>query len=126
MSKHILELAQMRRLKELGLELGDTVLWWQYDPLHQRYELRPRNSEVALDKLPAYTLMDIIDKLPKRVAVMRGDAEVEYDLGIDVSPDCESVSYVSHGGGDVLHLCGGQSLIDAAYEMLCWWLESTI
>ena len=79
-----------------------------------------RNSVVYCKSvIPVYTLQDVLDLLPKSIGV-------EYIYDLCIFP--ESISYTQFMGGEIndnlFAVPINESLIDAAYSMLCWAIEN--
>ena len=115
MSKQCLDLHQMQHLQELGLELDyNTMLSWIVDERGKDNPLLCISSE-AVDYvdfshycLPAYTLQDVLDALPKNVS-SNGKS---YYLNVDLC-----VGYVCYDRRR-------EGFINAAYSLLCWAIEN--
>ena len=128
MSKQCLDLHQMQHLQELGLELDyNTMLSWIVDERGKDNPLLCISSE-AVDYvdfshycLPAYTLQDVLDALPKNVS-SNGKS---YYLNVDLC-----VGYVCYDRRREDDLLVGVSFaktgcfINAAYSLLCWAIEN--
>ena len=121
----------MQHLQELGMELKETLLYWC-----RIHDSRPRaatnngkwtlckgknNPCVAIqhrEYIPAYTLQDVLDKLPKQIGF-------EYIYDLCILP--ESISYIQFIGGEIndtmYEIPINGKLLDAAYEMLCWCIK---
>lgn len=116
----------MQHLKELGLELKETMLYWVvYEAGHENnFVTTKENAMEVIDEscgmLPAYTLQDVLDALPTTIL---HDKRI-YELDINMCN--ESIEYVKTSVNDVLvGLRFTQiPLIDAAYSMLCWAIEN--
>lgn len=136
MSKQALDVHQMQRLQEMGLELKETMMYWA-----RRVDNNPRaathygkwiltkgnNAQTVglmhWEFIPAYTLQDVLDALPHSIG---GDEEVGCWLQIeqmDRKFDDWRVSYVSVCQDEYLRYSQSPNLIDAAYEMLVWCVE---
>lgn len=124
--KKVLSIEQMQHLQELGLELDyNTMLSWIIDERGKDKQLLCISSE-AVDYvdfshycLPAYTLQDILDLLPyKTVASYLHIGRKSFSGDI-----LFYVEYSNFGGYAVSHF-RSDSLIEAAYEMLCWSIEN--
>ena len=127
-SKQVLDVQQMQHLQELGLELKETMLYWVvYEAGHENnFVTTKENAMEVIDEscgmLPAYTLQDVLDALPE--SILKND--IQYWLSIcRVSISIWMISY----SDDVdlttnLHHEEYESLIDAAYSMLCWAIEN--
>ena len=125
MTKQTLSIEQMQHLKELGLEMKDTMLYWiVYKVGNEKNFVTTReNAMEVIDEscgmLPAYTLQDVLDLLPKQIGV-------EYIYDLCIFP--ESISYTQFIGGEIndnlFEVPINESLIDAASSILCWAIEN--
>ena len=123
MTKQVLDVQQMQHLQKLGLELKETTLI--YAGGGGKYGLfltRQIDKILWKSTYPAYTLQDVLDALPE--SILKND--IQYWLSIcRVSISIWMISY----SDDVdlttnLHHEEYESLIDAAYSMLCWAIEN--
>ena len=123
MSKQTLSIAQMRHLEELGMDVSDASMCWIKTPKGRELVV---NDEILIGErkygmypIPAYTLQDVLDKLPKRIGI-------EYIYDLCIFP--ESISYTQFVGGEIndnlFEVPIDGNLIDAAYYMLCWCIEN--
>ena len=127
MSKQCLDVHQMQHLQELGLELKETMLYWVvYEAGHENnFVTTKENAMEVIDEscgmLPAYTLQDVLDALPKNVS-SNGKS---YYLNVDLC-----VGYVCYDRRREDDLLVGVSFaktgcfINAAYSLLCWAIEN--
>lgn len=127
MAKQVLSIEQMRHLQELGMELKETMLYWVVYKVgnEKNFVTTRENAMEVIDEscgmLPAYTLQDVLYALPEEVKYKRKDYLIEM-----WKRDNEwTIGYLFFSADDtldVLHLHDetNKSLIDAAYEMLCW------
>lgn len=74
--------------------------------------------------IPAYTLQDVLDELPKEI----NPGTRRFWLRIDFSDEClyyycDDYKLVEHRK-KVIGYDGADGLIDAAYSMLCWCIEN--
>lgn len=131
--KQVLDIKQMQHLQELGLELGETLLYWARETNTQpraanhygKWVLVKGKGQASVgmtrwEYVPAYTLQEVLDALPSTVL---HDRQI-YELDINMCN--ESIEYMKTSINDVLvGLRFTQiSLIDAAYSMLCWCIEN--
>ena len=126
-SKQVLDVQQMQHLQELGLELKETILYWVvYEAGHENnFVTTKENAMEVIDEscgmLPAYTLQDVLDALPKNVS-SNGKS---YYLNVDLC-----VGYVCYDRRREDDLLVGVSFaktgcfINAAYYLLCWAIEN--
>ena len=133
MNKQCLDIKQMQHLQELGLKLKETLLYWarcvDNNPCAAtHYEewalIKGNNTPPTVgftywEFIPAYTLQDILDLLPyKTVASYLHIGRKSFSGDI-----LFYVEYSNFGGYAVSHF-RSESLIEAAYEMLCWCIEN--
>ena len=124
-SKQVLDVHQMQHLQELGLELKETMLYWVvYEAGHENnFVTTKENAMEVIDEscgmLPAYTLQDVLDALPRFVIDEEGN---KYYLQIEMMNtnfDDWRVSYKSVGQDESpLGYFQAFQLIDAAVRML--------
>ena len=130
MSKQCLDVQQMQHLQELGLELKETMLYWVvYEAGHENnFVTTKENAMEVIDEscgmLPAYTLQDVLDALPKFYHIanigwtklsIRVHTTKEWEIGYVYTDELSKYAY----GCRIL----GKELIDAAYELFCWCVE---
>lgn len=129
MSKQCLEISQMQHLKELGVDTRTASLCWvclNSEPYMSFYNKDYPQKDTKV--VPAFTLQDILDLLPKDVKT--DDSVVESRFFLFVDFQYEQVSYsvdIAYEGMfdyKVFKIGECQSLIDAAYGMLCWVIEN--
>ena len=129
-SKQVLSMEQMQHLQELGLELKETMLYWVvYEVGHENnFVTTKENAMEVIDEscgmLPAYTLQDVLDALPKYYHIanigwtklsIRVHTTKEWEIGYVYTDELSKYVY----GCRIL----GKELIDAAYELFCWCVE---
>lgn len=130
MSKQCLDVHQMQHLQELGMELKETMLYWVvYEAGHENnFVTTKENAMEVIDEscgmLPAYTLQDVLDALPKFYHIanigwtklsIRVHTTKEWEIGYVYTDELSKYAY----GCRIL----GKELIDAAYELFCWCVE---
>lgn len=128
--KQVLSIEQMKHLKELGLDTSDGSMHWQFLPtadsiINGTDEIEKEPclfvSQPNMEhEYPAYTLQDILGKLPRHIndfgtknklhieLTFAGSWCISYQIGI-----CEPFVFKLSG-----------NLLDAAYDMLCWCIEN--
>lgn len=125
-SKQVLSVEQMKHLQEIGLELRNTSMLLWYKQMLGKIPISDWELSVWRESLfsedhvyPAYTLQDILDKLPKRIAT----EDYEFELYIYYHENGVSVFY---DDGDITQLAffSKPTLLESAYEMLCWCIEN--
>ena len=142
MSKQCLDVQQMQHLQELGLDTSNASLcYYKQEGWEANYfialtcDIKEKgglayyydsfgNKEYTLNEvIPAYTLQDILDKLPEEINVERR----RYWLCIDMAD--ERMFYFTDDfqmpGASLwnTYFRDGKTLLDAAYEMLVWCIE---
>ena len=137
MSKQCLDVQQMQHLQELGLELKETLLYWArcVENDHRlksldygKWYLQKGNKAQVVglmhwEFIPAYTLQDVLELLPKEIK----PAEKRHWLRIDLADECiyyyhETIDLMERR--DKVFSYYGEELIDAAYNALCWCIEN--
>lgn len=128
-SKQVLSIEQMKHLQELGFDTGNASMHWQYLPtadaiINGTDEIEEEpclfvSQPNMKHEYPAYTLQDILDKLPKRIET----EDYEFELYIYYHENGVSVFY---DDGDITQLAffSKPTLLESAYEMLCWCIEN--
>ena len=133
MNGQVLSIEQMQHLQELGLKLKETMLYWarcvDNNPRaathYGKWVLIKGNNAQTVglmhwEFIPAYTLQDVLDALP--------DFINEYCLIIDMSFGVIRYDNLTRKNNPILKETyfndEGNTLIDAAYEMLCWCIEN--
>jgi hypothetical protein len=124
-TEQVLSIEQMKLLQELGLDTSDASMHWQYLPTADAIingtdeieeELCLFVSQLNMKhEYPAYTLQDILNKLPESIQV--------YDLYIFKKVELWWLKYVDVTNNGTVHLEKMPRLIDAAYYMLCWCIQ---
>ena len=132
MSKQCLDVQQMQHLQELGMELKETMMYWarcvDNNPRaathYGKWVLIKGNNAQTVglmhwEFIPAYTLQDVLDALPRFVIDEEGN---KYYLQIEMMNtefDDWRVSYKSVGQDESpLGYFQAFQLIDAAVRML--------
>lgn len=143
MSKQVLDIEQMKHLKELGVvKNASNVFWVKYvGDEHVKLKnickcgeflVKTRDKTSVTQKIesceivPAFTLQDILDILPSTIDTETTDEINEYWLEFGVSERNKSYWFVQYRSVDdkiyVIRDIG--TPIDSAYEMLCWCIEN--
>ena len=137
MSKQVLDVQQMQHLQELGLHLKETMLYWarcvDNNPRAATHYgkwvlIKGNNAQtVSLmhwEFIPAYTLQDVLDALPKEIMYenKRCWASIDLEDGfIGYYYENYSLYYKWAYFEAVMK---DESIIDAAYELLVWCIEN--
>lgn len=117
--KQVLSVEQMKHLKDLGVNTSDASMVFQRgSATRHEWVLHVMGyADVSLrEKEFAYTLQDILDKLPCFIG-----KEV---LTIQKLADSYTCLYVELYTRSIIKITESKELIDAAYDMLCWCIEN--
>ena len=130
MNKQVLDINQMWHLQELGLKLKPSLAHY-YKIINidsGKWYLSVTIGDISEDSptyqyIPAYTLQDVLELLPKEIK----PAEKHHWLRIDLADECiyyyhETIDLMEHR--DKVFSYYGEELIDAAYNALCWCIEN--
>ena len=120
----------LKYLRELGLNTSDASMCYCcfYGNIEEEWELEiyedvinQKRDSTFLDIVPTYTFQEIIELLPKEIKTVTDT----YYLTISTY-DCDvwSIYYSMSDEFDYYKEFKSDSLIDAAYEMLCWCIEN--
>lgn len=120
----------MQHLQELGLKLKkDTILVWAKFMLGKTsisdWEIAYNHSAITDNSqtIPAYTLQDVLDALPK--CVSKDGCTWAASLYIDFENDRIAYGNTDRYGFEVYHeIMIEKDLIDAAYSMLWWAIKN--
>lgn len=128
-TEQVLSIEQMKHLQELGLDTSDASIYWArvshgsriYDKSKGKWFMSLQKEFqtcgfISYETLPAYTLQDILNKLPESIQI--------YDLYIFKKVELWWLKYVDVTNNGTVHLEKMPRLIDAAYYMLCWVIEN--
>lgn len=125
MSKQVLSVEQMQHLKELGLEFKFTMFYHTRIKCdkNDEWDLTTVNelSEYMFEQIPAYTLQDILDVLPK---VICDSYDYYLNLGVNSNNKLWTASYDNLDTQWVFKYINDKTPIDAAYKLLCWAIEN--
>lgn len=118
MSRQCLSIEQMQHLKELGVDTSKASCSYDIHKNTNTFELlwgfEEDSNDVMFDTIPAFTLQDILDILPK--STKYGQLQIRFCEYPDGTYGNE-VTYDSIEHKGVFFFC--EDLIDSAYEMLC-------
>lgn len=121
--KQVLSVGQIKHLQKIGIELRNTSMLLWYPQILDGIPNSVWDLSVWSESLfsednvyPAYTLQDILDKLPCFIG-----KEV---LTIQKLADSYTCLYVEPYSRSIIKITESKELIDAAYEMLCWCIEN--
>lgn len=120
MNKHVLTVEEMQHLQEMGVELKPTLLCYKRNKLLDDaawfLDVRIDRSSHVFEEIPAYTLQDILDILPKVLF----DTEFRNKCWLEISTRHDNCWYLAYGYESCIHK---ENLIDAAYDALCYAVE---
>ena len=129
MSKQCLDVQYMQHLQEMGLKLKETMLYWVvYEVGHENnFVTTKENAMEVIDEscgmLPAYTLQDVLDALPKDIS--KDGCTWYASLYVDFENNRIAYGNTDRYGFEIYHeIMIEKDLIDAAYSMLCWAIEN--
>lgn len=117
--ENVLSIDKMKHLQELGLDTSDASMVFQRgSATRHEWVLHVMGyADVSLrEKEFAYTLQDILDKLPCFIG-----KEV---LTIQKLADSYTCLYMEPYSRSMTNITESKELIDAAYDMLCWCIEN--
>lgn len=131
MIKQVLSTERMRHLKELGVDTSKASMLWIKPQEGVYFVSSPKLSDgewllsinveddrvkALCETVPAFTLQDIIDKLPCFIDT--------YVLTLKKFASTYTCLYMEPYSRSILFLKENKELIDAAYDMLCWCIEN--
>ena len=126
--KQVLSIEQMKHLQELELDTSDASMHWQYLPTADaiingtdEIEKEPTlfvSQPNMKHEYPAYTLQDILDKLPTLIII----SSDFYKICIEPSCGYWDIYYYKSDATELISK-KSENIIDVAYDMLCWCIE---
>ena len=129
MKNQVLSINQMQHLKELGVDTSKASMCHvKFDGENEFSNLLPNNQELferllVVKYIPAFTLQDILDLLPKDIC--KEGCTWAASLYIDYENNRIAYGNTDRYGFEIYHeRIIEETLIDAAYEMLCWCIEN--
>lgn len=125
-SKQVLSIEQMQHLQELGLKLKPSLVhYYKINNIDSgKWYLSVTTGDISHDSptysyIPAYTLQDVLDELPKSLEIGKS----KYEISIYMIEGKWAVDYYSETDADIQSLeC--ENLIDAVYSRLCWAIDN--
>lgn len=121
--KQVLSVGQIKHLQKIGIELRNTSMLLWYPQILDGIPNSVWDLSVWSESLfsednvyPAYTLQDILDKLPCFIG--------NQVLTIQKLADSYTCLYMEPYSRSIIKITESKELIDAAYEMLCWCIEN--
>ena len=129
-SKQVLDVQQMQHLQELGLQLKETMLYWVvYESGHENnFVTTKKNAMEVIDEscgmLPAYTLQDVLDALPIEIKYKDKRCWLCIELADEMIGYYYENARFEHRWVYYEVVMIDESLIDAAYSLLCWAIDN--
>lgn len=125
-SKQVLDVQQMQHLQELGMKMDYDTLFRYVKFEDTDWLLKPVSDlniiGISFKCIPAYTLQDVLDALPKEIS--KDGCTWAVSLYIDFENDRIAYGNTDRYGFEVYHeIMIEKNLIDAAYELLCWCIK---
>lgn len=121
--KQVLSVGQIKHLQKIGIELRNTSMLLWYPQILDGIPNSVWDLSVWSESLfsednvyPAYTLQDILDKLPCFI-----DNQV---LTVQKLADSYTCLYMNPYTRSMINITESKEPIDAAYDMLCWCIEN--
>lgn len=129
MKKIALSIEQMFTLKELGIDINNASMHWQYlptpdaimndtDELYEKPDLFV-NTLVMKHEYPAFTLHDIMEILPGRILDKEERYQKDYLLRLIKNAE-DKYRLVYYATGRSLNAVNSDNPLDCAYHMLIW------
>lgn len=124
-SKQVLSIEQMKHLQELGLDISDTIFCWCHATAYENekweleiYEdvINQKRNPIFWEIIPAFTLQDIIQKLPPSINICM--------LHVYPADDLWYFVYMDSYTRTILSTKYSPDIMNAAYQMLCWVIEN--
>lgn len=128
--ENVLSIEKMKHLQELGVNTGNASMTWMLYPYEEGKQLQLSLREWKTFKepfrkehcIPAFTFLDILELLPKEIKT----GTDTYWITMYFSDNCWHICYSMSDEFDYYQEFLSCSLIDAAYEMLCWCVEERL
>ena len=127
-SKQILDVQQMQHLQELGLELDYDTLYRHVKFEDTDWLLKPFSDlniiGISCRYIPAYTLQDVLDVLPKEIKYKDKSCWPCIELTDEfIGYYYEDIHFANnYVYREFIKI--DESLIDASYRLLCWVIEN--
>ena len=116
--KQVLSIEQMKHLKNLGLDTSDGSMCFEWNESDSdNMVVTSPDADTNYDYYcKTYTLQDILDKLPCFID--------RYILTFQKYPNNYMFLYIENYTKSIIKITESKELIDAAYDMLCWYIET--
>ena len=126
-SKQVLDAQQMQHLQELGLKLDYDTLFRYVKFEDTDWLLKPFSDlnviGISFKYIPAYTLQDVLDTLPKEIEYKDKSCWPCIDLTDEFVGYYYEDTYFAHKYAYREFIKIDEGLIDASYRLLCWAIE---
>lgn len=130
MKEQVLTIEQMKHLQELGLYTSNASMCWNLNIRKYRNETKYAGGCILpilkieprkLERVPTFTLQDILELLPEKIS--NKDNSYTYTLNV-IFPNDGTWEILYSRFEEVREFFCNESLLNAAYEMLCWCIEN--
>ena len=122
MNKICTDLEQSNKFIELGIDMNTADFMWEYNPDKETYWNKPTiipiDNYIFINDIPAWSLSALIGLMPT------DDKKDEYYVDTESHSNYHTVSYRNCWDGCIHSEYSEESLLDAAFEMVCWLLEN--
>ena len=129
-SKQVLDAQQMQHLQELGLKLDYDTLFRYVKFEDTDWLLKPFSDlnviGISCKYIPAYTLQDVLDVLPKELNYKDKSCWLCIDLTDEFIGYYYEDMYFAHKYVYREFIKIDKSLIDASYRLLCWTIDNEL
>ena len=126
-SKQVLDVQQMQHLQELGLKLDYNTLYRYVKFEDTDWLLKPFSDlniiGISCKYIPAYTLQDVLDMLPKEINYKDKSCWPCIELTDEFVGYYYEDIYFAHKYVHREFIKIDESLIDASYRLLCWAID---
>ena len=128
MSKQCLDVQQMQHLQELGMKMDYDTLYRYVKFEDTDWLLKPFSDlniiGISCKYIPAYTLQDVLDALPKEINYKDKSCWPCIELTDEFVGYYYEDIYFAHKYVYREFIKIDESLIDASYRLLCWAIEN--
>ena len=126
MKNQVLSIEQMRHLRELDIDTSNASMCWtsNEDGIWQVLVNDEFCAEISfLESAPTFTLQDMLEMMPR--IIYEKSTERYAHLNVEMVEDKVGITYLV---GTYIMLKNfravNKSILEAAYEMLCWLAEN--
>ena len=127
-SKQVLDVQQMQHLQELGMKMDYDTLFRYVKFEDTDWKLKPFSDlniiGISFSYIPAYTLQDVLDALPKEIKHKDKSCWPCIELTDEFVGYYYENTYFAHQYVYREFVKIDESLIDASYRLLCWTIEN--